>query len=144
MLTQLFLLCGDTLTKQLFRILLNQRAEVVLLMTMLVPRMFSRSKIYFIGTVAIVCVYVLLFILTDSPSNTDYNQQLPFSAVSVVSSTTFSSVKNITKKHSSKTKKHNRRTSHPWRDDPECKHFTVQVLRGMVQTFYTSIFSFIL
>ncbi len=113
-------------------------------MTMLVPRMFSRSKIYFIGTVTIVCVYVLLFLLTDSQSNTDYNQQLPFSASAVVSRTTLSSVENITKKHRPITKKHNRHTSHPWRDDPECKHFTVQVLRGMVQTFYTSIFSFIL
>ncbi|EFX88991.1 hypothetical protein DAPPUDRAFT_233912 [Daphnia pulex] len=67
------------------------------------------------------------------------NLQLPSAAVNVVSSSTTadnlvssttagSLMENVTSQaHPKSVKKHNKHVSYPWRDDPVCKNFTVQL-----------------
>lgn len=92
-------------------------------------RNFFRRRTFLIVIVTLcLCLFTFSY-LTYVPPNIN-NLQLPSAAVNVVSSTTAGSLmENVTSRaHPKSVKKHNTHVSYPWRDDPVCKNFTVQVL----------------
>ena len=93
-------------------------------------RNYFRRRTYIIGAV-VICVCIFRFSTFTNVSSPKINN-LQLSTADLVSSSTATAgslLNNVTRQHRPNKfdKKHDKHVSYPWRDDPVCKQFTVQV-----------------
>lgn len=84
------------------------------------------QRVFVIGTAA-VCAYTFRFLILANVSPIINNQNLPLPIVALTSKTLIESLGNSIKQVRPKANEHDKLVSYPWKDDPTCKKFTVQL-----------------